>query len=125
MLIEQITGAVLALFIAASFGFGAAKACTIGLGLFRRSISFGALLELPQIDGFPHDHLHHSNGWYRAAIPTPRKFSRLVFINSVAIKEIPRRLRSFKNHISLCESGIFLCCNTAQRNVGSRTALSL
>jgi hypothetical protein len=125
MLIKQFASAVLALLIAGTFGFGAAKACAIGLGLFRRSIPFGALPELPQIDGFPHDHLHHSNGWVRAAIPTPRKFSRLVFINSVAIREIPRRLRSFKNHISLCESGIFLCCNTAQRNVGSRIALRL
>jgi hypothetical protein len=87
MLIKQITGAILVPFIAGTFGFGAAKACTIGLGLFRRSISFGALLELLQIDGFPHDHLHHSHGWYRAAIPTPRKFSRLVFIKSVAIRE--------------------------------------
>jgi hypothetical protein len=95
MLIQQFAGAALTLLIAGTFGFGAAEACTIGLGLFRRSISFRALLESLQIDGVPHDHFHHSNGWYRTAIPTPRKLPRLVFINSVAIKKIPCRLRSY------------------------------
>jgi hypothetical protein len=87
MLIKQFAATILALLIAGALGPGTAKAGTIGLGLLRRSIPFSALLELLQIDGFPHDHLHQSNGWYRAEIATPRKFSRLVLINSVAIRE--------------------------------------
>ena len=59
MLIQQFAGAVLALLVAGAFGFGAAEACAIGLGVFRRLIPFRALLELLQIDGFPHNHFHH------------------------------------------------------------------
>jgi hypothetical protein len=77
-----------------------------------------------QIDGFPHDHFHHPNGWCRVAIPASRKFSRMALINSVSIMKNPRRLKS-RNHISRCESGIFLCSNTAQHNKGRLTALSL
>jgi hypothetical protein len=87
MLIEQFAGAVLALLIAGALRPGTAKSRTIGLGLLRRPIPFSALLELFQIDGFPHDHLHQPNGWYRAEIATPRKLSRLVLVNSVAIRE--------------------------------------
>jgi hypothetical protein len=87
MLIQQFAGAAFALLIAGAFGFSTAEAHTIGLGLFRRSVPFSALPELLQIDGFPHDQLHQSNGWYRAEIATQRKFSRLVFISSVAIRE--------------------------------------
>jgi hypothetical protein len=89
MLIQQFAGAVLALLIAGAFGFGAAKACTIGLGLFRRPIPFRALPELLQIDGFPHNHFHHPSGWYRVVIPTPRNFSRMVLIDPVCIMKIP------------------------------------
>jgi hypothetical protein len=93
MLIQQFAGAVLALLIAGAFGFGAAKACAIGLGLFRRPIPFRALLELLQIDGFPHNHFHHPSGWVRVAIPTPRNFSRMALVNSVRIMKIPIALK--------------------------------
>jgi hypothetical protein len=85
MLVQQFGGAFLALLVAGAFGFAAAKAGTIGLGLFRRAIPFRALLELFQIDGFPHDHSHHPNGWYRWRIPGPRTFSRMALLNSVFI----------------------------------------
>src|ERR1700760_4226329 len=94
MLVQQFGGAFLALLVAFAFGFAAAKACTIGLGLFRRPIPFHALLELFQIDGFPHDHFHHLKGWYRVAIPRQRKFSRMALINSVSIMKNPRRLKN-------------------------------
>src|ERR1700733_6099536 len=91
MLVQQFGGALLALLVAGAFRFAAAKTRTIGLGLFRRPIPFRALLELFQIDGFPHDHLHHPNGWCRGTIPGPRTFSRMGLINSVFIMKNPRR----------------------------------
>src|SRR5882762_5988468 len=124
MLVQQFGDAFLALLVAGAFGFAAAKARTIGLGLFRRSIPFRALLELFQIDGFPHDHLHQPNGWDRGRIPAPRKFSRMALINSVFIMKNPYRSKS-KNHIARCESGIFLCSTTAQHNNGRLTSLNL
>jgi hypothetical protein len=117
MLIEQFAGAVLALLVQSALGLGAAKACAIGLGLFRRPISFRTLPELLQIDGFPHNHSHHPSGWVRVTIPAPRKLSRMALIDSVRILKNPRRLK-FKNHISLYESGIFLCSTTMQCSVG-------
>jgi hypothetical protein len=94
MLVQQFGGAFLALLVAGAFGFAAAKARTIGLGLFRRPIPFRALLELIQIDGFPHDHLHQSKGWYRGTIAAPRKFSRMALITSVFIMKNPHRLKN-------------------------------
>jgi hypothetical protein len=90
MLVQQLRGAFLALLVAGAFGFAAAKARTIGLGLFRRPIPFRALLELFQIDGFPHGHFHHPNGWYGGAIAGPRSFSRMALITAVFIMKNPR-----------------------------------
>jgi hypothetical protein len=101
MLVQQFGGAFLALLVAGAFGFAAAKACPIGLGLFRRSVPFRTLLELFQIDGFPHDHFHHPNGWYRGEIPAPCKFSRMPLINSVCIMKNPRRLKIQESHFAL------------------------
>jgi hypothetical protein len=108
MLVQQFGGAFLALRVTFTFGFAAAKACTIGLGLFRRPIPFRALLELFQIDGFPHDHFHHPNGWYRVAIPAPRKFSRMALNNSVLILKNPRRLKIQESHFALRKRHIFV-----------------
>jgi hypothetical protein len=108
MLVQQFGGAFLALLVAGTFGFAAAKACTIGLGLFRRSVPFRALLELFQIDGFPHDHFHHPKGWYRVAIPRQRKFSRMAIINSVSIMKNPRRLKIQESHFALRKRHIFV-----------------
>jgi hypothetical protein len=108
MLVQQFGGAFVALLVALAFGFAAAKACTIGFGLFRRSIPFRALLELFQIDGFPHDHLHHLNGWYRRRIPGPRKFLRTALINSVSIMKNPRRLKIQESHFALRKRHIFV-----------------
>jgi hypothetical protein len=107
MLVQQLGGAFLALLVAGAFGFAAAKARAIGLGLFRRPIPFRALLELFQIDGFPHDHFHHPNGWCRGTIPGPRTFSRMALIDSVFIMKKSPSLKS-KNHISLRKRHIFV-----------------
>jgi hypothetical protein len=108
MLIQQFGVAFLALLVAGAFGFAAAEACTIGLGLFRRPIPFRALLELFQIDGFPHDHSHHPNAWWRVAIPGPRTFSRMALINSVFIIKNPRRLKIQESHFALRKRHIFV-----------------
>jgi hypothetical protein len=108
MLVQQFGGAFLTLLVAGAFGFAAAKARTVGLGLFRRPIPFRALLELFQIDGFPHDHFHHPNGWYRGRIPAPRKFSRVALINSVSIIKNPRRLKIKESHFALRKRHIFV-----------------
>jgi hypothetical protein len=108
MLIQQFGGAFLALRVAGAFGFAAAKACAIGLGLFRRPIPFRALLELFQIDGFPHDHFHHPNGWYRGRTLRQRKFSRMALINSVFIMKNPRRLKIQETHFALRKRHIFV-----------------
>jgi hypothetical protein len=108
MLVQQFGGAFLALLVAGAFGFGAAKACPIGLGPFRRSVPFRALLELVQIDGFPHDHFHHPNGWYRGTIPARRKFSRTVLVNSVFIMKNPRRLKIQESHFAVRKRHIFV-----------------
>jgi hypothetical protein len=108
MLAQQFGGAFLAQLVAGAFGFAAAKARAIGLGLFRRSIPFRTLLELFQIDGFPHDHFHHPNGWYRGVIPGPRKFSRMALINSVFIMKNPRRFKIQESHFALRKRHIFV-----------------
>jgi hypothetical protein len=108
VLVQQFGGAFLALLVALALGFAAAKACAIGLGLFRRSIPFRALLELFQIDGFPHDHFHHPKRWYRAAIPRQRKFSRMAIINSVSIMKNPRRLNTQESHFAWRKRHIFV-----------------
>jgi hypothetical protein len=108
MLVQQFGGAFLSLLVAFAFGFAAAKTRTIGLGLFRRPIPFRALLELFQIDGFPHDHFHHPNAWYRVAIPGPRTFWRMVLINSVFIIKNPRRLKIQESHFALRKRHIFV-----------------
>jgi hypothetical protein len=108
MLVQQFGGAFLALRVAGALGFAAAKARTIGLGLFRRSIPLRALLELFQIDGFPHDHFHHPNGWYRGRMLRQRKFSRMAFINSVCIMKNPRRFKIQESHLALRKRLIFV-----------------
>jgi hypothetical protein len=108
MLVQQFGGAFLALRVAGALGFAAAKACTIGLGLFRRPIPFRALLELSQIDGFPHDHLHHLNGRYGGRILRQRKFLRMALINSVFIMKNPRRLKIQESHFALRKRHIFV-----------------
>jgi hypothetical protein len=108
MLVQQFGGAFLALLVAGALGFAAAKACAIGLGLFPRPIPFRALLELFQIDGFPHDHFHHPNAWYRGTIPGQRTFSRMALINSVFIIKNPRRLKIQESHFALRKRHIFV-----------------
>jgi len=108
MLVQQFGGAFLALLVAGAFGFAAAKARTIGLGLFRRPIPFRALLELFQIDGFPHDHFHHPNGWCGGRIPGPRTFSRMALINSVFIMKKSPSLKIQESHFALRKRHIFV-----------------
>jgi len=113
MLVQQFGGAFLALLVAGAFGSAAAKACAVGLGLFRRPIPFRALLELFQIDGFPHDHFHHPNAWYRVVIPGLRTFSRMALINSVFIIKNPRRLKIQESHFALRKRHIFVLLHGA------------
>src|SRR4051794_2769028 len=91
MLVQVFAGAFLALLVACAFGSGPAKARTTGLGLFGRPIPFGAFSELFEIDSFPHDHSRYPHGRDGAKILTARKFLRMVSINSVCIRKIPRR----------------------------------
>src|SRR5882757_4121922 len=114
MLVQQFGGAFLALLVAGAFGFAAAKACTIGLGLFRRPIPFRALLELFQIDGFPHDHFHHPNGWYRGTIPGPRTFSRMALVTSVFIMKKSPSLKKLRITFRAAKAAYF--CALTRRN---------
>src|SRR4051812_15816269 len=83
MLVQQVPRAPLALLVADAFRFRAAKARPVAVGLPGRAIPLGAFPELSQIDGFPHDHLHHPNGRYGTAIC---KSLRALPINSICIK---------------------------------------
>src|SRR4051812_25193232 len=107
MLVQQFGGAFLALLVAGTFGFAAAKACAIGLGLFRRPIPLCTLLELFQIDGLPHGHFHHPNGWYRGRILRRRKCSRTARIASAFIMKNPRRLKSQESHFRSTKAAYF------------------
>jgi hypothetical protein len=60
MLIQQIIGAVGALFVQDAFGFGTAESRPIGLRLLFRLMPFGALLESFQVDYIPHACPHHA-----------------------------------------------------------------
>src|SRR6185295_2512303 len=113
MSIQQLGCAACALLVQSPLGFAAAKACTIGLGLFGRLIPRDALLETFEIDQIPHDRPRHSCNRSCGATANPHKLSRGVLVNSVAIGENPRR-KSFKKHIPLWESGLFLCSTTTQ-----------
>jgi hypothetical protein len=89
MLVEIFAGALLALVVARAFGSGPAKAHTIARGLFGRPIPFGAFSELPEINGFPHDHPRYRHGRDGVKTLTPRNFLRMVSINPVCIRKIP------------------------------------
>jgi hypothetical protein len=121
MLVQQFAGACLALLVAGTLGSGAAKARAIALGLLRRAIPLGAFPELLEIDGFPHDHLHQPNGQDSAKIPTPRKFSRMVSINSVCIGKIPRRLKKSGKTVSRAKTAYF-CALPQTQHTGPRMA---
>jgi hypothetical protein len=54
VLIEQTISAISTKLVERAFGFGAAKPRAIGVGLFRRLLSFMTLLETLQIDHVPH-----------------------------------------------------------------------
>jgi hypothetical protein len=68
VLIQQIVGAVRAPLLQCAFGFGSAKPCSVGFGLFPRLFPFNAFLESLQVDHFPHASLHHAIGYVRSAV---------------------------------------------------------
>src|SRR5205085_11682949 len=96
MPVQMFAGVLLARLVAGALGSGAAKPRTPGLGLLRRPVAFGAFPELFEIDGFPHDHLHHADGRDAAKILPPRNFSRTVSINPVCIRKNPAALRKIR-----------------------------
>src|SRR3954466_16399120 len=93
MLVQRFAGAFFVLLVAGALGPGAAEAGSVGLGLSRRLISFGAFSIAVQVDGFPHDDHHQPKSWYGAANPTARELSRVVSIHSVRIRKIPHETR--------------------------------
>jgi hypothetical protein len=115
VLVPQFGGAFLVLRVAGAFGFVAAEARTIGLGLFRRPVPFRALPESVQIDGFPHDHLHQPNGWYRGRILRQRKFSRTALDDSVFIIKNPHRPKIQESHFALRKRHIFVLYHDAMQ----------
>jgi hypothetical protein len=108
MLVQVFAGAFLARLVTGALGSGAAKPRTPGLGLLRRTIPFGAFPELFEIDGFPHDHLHHPDGRDVVKILTPRNFSRMVSINPVCIRKFPAASRKSGNHFAREKRHIFV-----------------
>jgi hypothetical protein len=114
VLVEVLAGAVRLLLVAGPFGSAAAKARPPGLGLLRLPIPFGAFPELFEIDGFPHDHLHHPNGRDGAKICAPRKLSRMVSINPVCIRKIPVASKKSGTPISRVKAAYF--CALSRRN---------
>jgi hypothetical protein len=76
MLIQEIIGAVAAQFIESAFGFGSAKSCPVGVGLFRRLFSLTPLLETLQVDQIRHPRLHYRAKERHAAVSQRRELSR-------------------------------------------------
>jgi hypothetical protein len=60
VLIEHVAGARAVSLIDNAFGFGSSESRTINVGLLRRLLAFGALLEALQIDYVPHAGLDQS-----------------------------------------------------------------
>jgi hypothetical protein len=54
MLFQQVVRALGAPFVQNAFGFGSAEPRAVGVGLFRRLLSFSALLKSLQVDHVPH-----------------------------------------------------------------------
>jgi len=124
MLVQVFAGAFLARLVTGALGSGAAKLRPPGLGLLRRPIAFDAFPELFEIDGFPHDHLHHPNGPDAVKILTPRNFSRMVSINPVCIRKFPAASGKSGNHFAREKRHIFVPAATAthpSQNVASQT----
>src|SRR3954452_12934165 len=109
MLLQHVARALFALLVARPFRRRATKARPVALGLLRRAIPLGAFPESFQIDGFPHDQLHHPKSWYGTATAAPRQSSSALPIDSICIKNIPHRLKQSRQLYLACESGIFLC----------------
>src|ERR1700738_2520318 len=87
MLIQQVVRALGAPFVENVFGFGSAEPRPVGVGLFRRLLSFTALLKSLQVDNIPHACLHHPTNGGRATCSRRRKWSRLA--SSVVIQKSP------------------------------------
>jgi hypothetical protein len=67
VLIQSFVGALSAQLVERAFGFGSAKARSVGLRLLLRLISLSALLETFQVDHIPHAGLHHADNGGREA----------------------------------------------------------
>jgi hypothetical protein len=90
MLIQSFVGKLGAQLVARAFGFGSAKAGSVGLRLLLRLISLSALLEALQVDHIPHRRLHHAdNGAQEADRASPL---------SIAIASAAKPAFSFAEH---------------------------
>src|SRR6266851_8674730 len=103
MLIQQLACTLGAPFVQNAFGFGAAKPGPVGVGLFRRLFSLGALLKSLQVDHIPHACLHHPTNGGSATCSRSRRWSRLA--DSVVIQKSPSLPSdSIKKYVPLCEN---------------------
>src|SRR4051794_41133551 len=124
MLVEQFAGACCPLLVALARGAGAAEPCTIGLGLPCRPLPFGALSELSQIDGFPHDRpvIRQAGRAQRFRTCTnPRAAIRSI---QLASAKFPVATKTGEVNLR-CESGIFLCPAGPRGKIASRTSAAL
>src|SRR5437899_12993183 len=87
MLIQQVVRALRAPFVQNAFGFGSAKPCPFGFGLFRRLISFSALSKSLQVDHVPHACPRPPTNGGHATFSRRRKCSR--WAGSVVIQISP------------------------------------
>src|SRR5205085_11596502 len=113
MLIQHIVGAIVAKLVARAFGFGAAEARAIGVGLFGRLYLLAALLESFQVDHVPHARPHHPAARVRDNLLRLRAWSRRARANSQAnsmVIQNPRLVLSvcIKKRISLLYNQIIL-----------------
>jgi hypothetical protein len=75
MLIEQVFRTVCTPLVQKAFGFGSTKTRPIDFGLFRRLLSFGALLKSLEVDHIPHACPRHATEGESATFAPRRKSS--------------------------------------------------
>jgi hypothetical protein len=112
MLIQMFVGALGAQLVQSAFGFGPAKARSVGLRLLLRLISLSSPLESLQVDHIPHAGLHHSdNGGQEVDLTSTL---------SIAIASIVKPARSFaKRRLvgSVIMNSPYSLCDSIKKNV--------
>jgi hypothetical protein len=113
MLIEQVFRTVRAPLVQNAFGFGSAKTRPIDFGLFRRLLSFGALLKSLEVDHIPHVCPRHATeGESAARIPVAKPvstFAERAPAGSVVIRKFPvTALIASKNIFRFAKTNYFV-----------------